>query len=479
MLIIKLNREDKTPLFLQVVQQLITMINHTVLKPGERLPSSRKFARQLGVNRNTIYRAYEELYASGYIDSTPGAYSTVRKRPSIVFEKKLAKPPSLPQKQDRQTTGKPPEAPIDFRPLSPDNCLLPTEKLRKCINKVLIDRGESLLQYGEPAGYLPLREILANQLQKHNINISPGQLLITNGIQNGLDLLLKHLATPGTQIVVERPTYGRALQLFRLHNIDIIEVNMTPKGMDLNHLEILLKQHQPKMVYTMPNFHNPTGISTNQAHREKLLQLCEHHNTLLLEDGFEEELKYFGKAPLPLKSMDKKGIVIYLGTFSKVLFPGLRIGWLAANKNLIQAITHIKNICELSGNQLHQAAVAEFCKAGFFDLHLKKLHREYRKRMKTALRDMKLHLPKNMVTHTQPMGGYVIWLTMNHQIPEAPILMQKLVANGVYLTPGSHFFHTTNTLTTFRLSIAHTNETQITEGIKRIGHTLQQLSSFG
>ncbi len=228
----------------------------------------------------------------------------------------------------------------------------------------------------------------------------------------------------------------------------------------------------------MPNFHNPTGITTCQVHRERLLSICEKYRIPLIEDGFVEEMKYFGKAVLPIKSMDKYGIVFYLGTFSKILFPGLRVGWIAADRKCIQKLADITHALNISGNVLSHAALYQFCKSGFYELHLKRIHKIYRKRMQTALKAMKENFSGNFVSYTKPAGGYTIWVQINNKDVSEDELIKHLSLYGVAVSPGKIYFLKKQNIPYFRISIAHQDEKQIERGIKRIGRALQDLGVF-
>jgi GntR family transcriptional regulator/MocR family aminotransferase len=486
MLLVNLDRQSKTPLFKQVYQQLKKMMDQQVLKPGEKLPSSRLFANHLGVNRTTIYRAYEELWSMGYIDSRSGSYSTVRKRAQMAVDQKDENKKQFDWSEVTAPSGRDlatlinerdklpcAEDCINFRPLSPDTYLMPANDFRKCLNQAINDRGAALLQYGDPMGYEPLRDFIATRMRLHGISVTNDQILITNGIQNGLELILKLLSKRGLKIVVETPTYSSAILLFKHYNAEIIGIPVGQKGMDLKKLEPILSAKQPSFVYTIPNFHNPTGITTSQSHRERLLHICEKHNVPIVEDGFEEEMKYFGKVVLPIKSMDHNDIDIYLGTFSKVLFPGLRIGWIIANERLIQQFTALKRISDLSGNDLNQAALELFCRSGQYDLHIKRTHRVYRKRMQAAMKAIREYLPEDKVVYTKPLGGYTIWMTFNIKGKTETELIEYLGSKGIALTPGSYFFPKKDPNLHARISIAHLIEDQIWEGIKRLGEAIK------
>ena len=315
-------------------------------------------------------------------------------------------------------------------------------------------------------------------MQQHSVSISADRILITSGAQNAIELILELMTKPGDAVAFEAPTYSRAIDIFRLHRVKTIEIPMREYGMDLDALERTMAGEPPALIYTIPNFQNPTGITTDQSHRERLLRICETHRVPLVEDGFDEEMKYFGKAVLPIKSMDRHGVVIYIGTFSKVLFPGLRIGWIGAEKACIDRLVSIQRASILSGNHLDQAALDRFCRLGYYDGHIKRMHRVYRKRMQTALRAMRDGFPSGRVTWTQPAGGYTIWVRVEGLGVEEEALVAYLADQGVIVRPGGfHFYDPPADASHFRLSIAHLDESDIEEGMSRLGKALAELDS--
>jgi DNA-binding transcriptional MocR family regulator len=263
-----------------------------------------------------------------------------------------------------------------------------------------------------------------------------------------------------------------AIPLARFCGAELLPIPLRPDGLDLGALAEAFARSRPALLYTVPNFHNPTGITTGQAHREALLALAERHRVPIVEDGFEEEMKYFGKAILPVKSMDQGGIVIYLGTFSKVVFPGLRVGWIAAERECIQRLLAIKRFCTLSGNTLTQAAVHRFLSAGAYEPYLRRVHTAYRRRMLAMLRGLRDNMPAG-VAWTQPAGGYTLWLeVLGRSSREEPELLAILAHNGVHAVPGSTFFPQPPDGLFLRLSIARLTEPEITDGCARLGRAL-------
>lgn len=487
-LLIHIHDTSGKPVFRQIMDQIMELVDSATLKPGTRLPSTRSLATQLGVNRSTVYNAYQELWALGYLESRPGSYSTVRSRPKVVSGQQ--KPASgLFQWHEKLTPGSNalydsyrketdfaeitdhPET-ISFISLEPDSRLFPVDAFRKCLNHVLIANGPRLLRYGIPPGYGPLREFIARRMRLHRISVSADEIMITAGAQHAIELLLKLLADPGDTVVMETPTYSRAMDSFRLGSMKPAAIVMNPDGMDLDELEHLLQHESPAMIYTIPTFHNPTGITTGQPHRERLLNLCERYRIPLVEDGFEEEMKYFGRAVLPIKSMDHRGVVIYLGTFSKVLFPGLRIGWIAADKACIERLMPIQRTSLLSGNLLDQAALDRFCRQGGYDLHVKRMHRIYRNRMVTALKAAETYLPASHVTWTRPSGGYCIWVRLRNLDMDEDQLIRIISDHQVAVSPGSRHFLSMPGNLYFRLSISQLNEAEIETGMSRLGEAL-------
>jgi DNA-binding transcriptional MocR family regulator len=362
---------------------------------------------------------------------------------------------------------------IDLDRLSADPALAPSDELRRCMKSVLVRSGGAALDYSDAAGSRRLREVIAARMCNHGASVSPDEVLITAGAQQALDLLLRYLTSAGDQVVVEAPTYGMAHPLLKLHEVTPIEVPMLEDGMDLDRLRRLLRRgHQrPKLVFTMPNFHNPTGITTDQQHRELLLSLCEEHRIPLVEDGFEEEMKYFGQAVLPVKSMDSQGIVLYVGTFSKVVFPGLRIGWIAAPREAIVRLSDIKHASSIAGNTLAEAAVARFCGSGEFEAYLRRVHRVYRRRMQALLQGLERHMPDG-VMWTRPSGGYTAWVTLKDNNMAGSELLEIIMQRGVKVGPGQRYFAKRPSAIHFRLSIACVPEKQIEIACRLLGGAL-------
>jgi DNA-binding transcriptional MocR family regulator len=315
---------------------------------------------------------------------------------------------------------------------------------------------------------------VAQRLQRHGIAVTPDEILLTNGSQQGIDLLLRMMAAPGRSAAVESPTYDFMLPLLRLNGLKPIEIPLRPDGMDLDVLERTLRGDRPVLVYTMPSFQNPTGVCTSQAHRERLLGLCETHRIPILEDGFEEEMKYTGKVVLPVKSMDRHRIVVYCGTFSKVLFPGVRIGWVAADRDCVERLTAIRRFGECAPSTVLQAAMHEFCRDGSYDRHVSRMHCVFRRRMHATLRALREHIRPEWAQWTEPRGGYLIWLQLKRLPAPAADVDALLASHGVRAALGRFFFSSEKPDRYLRLSISNLSEEEIAEGVNRLARALRE-----
>ncbi len=492
MLLININRNSDIPIFKQVLNQFQNKIDTSILKPGEKLPSTRILSKQLGVNRTTIYKAYQELWALGYIESRSGSYSLVRERRNLKHDVEHIPVHSVdwsvkanpnaekvyqsfgkfnyPFTEDiKKFDG------IDFGRLHPDTRIFPVDEFRKSLNKVIIEKGETILDYGESRGHKPLREYIAHRSSLHGMSVSSDEMLITNGAQNAIDLLLKLLVKPHSRVFVESPTYGMIIPTLTYYNCEIIEIPMRDDGVDLDYIKKELKKGLPIFFYTMPNFHNPTGVTTTQEHREKLISIFEKHGVPIIEDAYEEEMKYFGKVPLPIKAMDFNQLVIYIGSFSKILFPGIRVGWIAADKKCINRLATLKRFSDISSSLPEQAALADFCKQGYYELHIKRIHKIYRKRMILAVQTLEEKIKNKNITWIEPNGGFTIWLTMKNIKVEYEQLNRIFQTYKIRLALGKDFFPYVEKDKHFRLAIASLNEEEIVEGIDKFSRALQEI----
>ncbi|MBI4161929.1 MAG: PLP-dependent aminotransferase family protein [Acidobacteria bacterium] len=484
-----MNRREGPPLYLQIRDAILDGVRSGRIPPGTRLPPTRDLAKRIGVNRTTVCSAYESLQSGGFAVSRVGRGTTIlradspaRARPRAgrrlgIEESRFslgvrglleATPLAAPDlEMDLGTSG------IDFSRLLPDERLFPVLPFRRAVQTVLAREGRDLLQYGPPRGHLPLREILAARLQRQGVAAPAERILVVSGAQQGIDLVFRVLLDPDDVVAVEAPTYSQVLPLLRFHRARAVGIPMTSEGMDLGVLERVLAEYAPKLVYTMPTRQNPTGVTTRSPHRHRLVALAGQHGVPILEDGFEEDGADGNHSPL-LASLDPGGLVILSGTFSKGLFPGLRIGWLClADPEILDAVAAAKSCSDYHTSLLAQAAVAEFCREGRYDAHLRRLGRIFRRRLRVALRALRSEFPRG-VRWTPPDGGHCLWV----ELPEGlsgDDLGREAARQGVRIAPGRAFFPDESGDRFFRISISRVDEKEIREGVARIGRLLAKM----
>jgi DNA-binding transcriptional MocR family regulator len=310
-------------------------------------------------------------------------------------------------------------------------------------------------------------------MRRAGMHLDADDILVVNGAQQGLDLVCRALLDPGDAVAVEAPTYANLLPVLRLHRAEILGIPMTGAGLDLDRLEVILRTRRVKFLYTMPHFQNPTGTTTSLEHRQRLLEITGRHGVIVLEDGYEEDLRWDGDGSPALRALDASGRVCYLGTFSKGLVPGFRIGWLVAERYLLGKLAHLKRTTDYHTSLVLQAALAEFCRRGDYDAHLRRLRRTYRARMIAAAAAFARHMPAG-VHWRVPRGGYCLWVEMPASV-SVDELLARLGRDGVHVTPGRHFFAGEPDCGCFRMSISRTGVEEIETGIAIVGRHLHEL----
>jgi DNA-binding transcriptional MocR family regulator len=353
----------------------------------------------------------------------------------------------------------------------PDSALFPTEAFRHVLNRVVRDEGDVLLQYYPARGYPPLRKYLARYLLRFGVEATPDEILIVNGSQQGFDLMARTFVDPGDFVAVEQPTYPRALQVFRAAGAQMLAVPWAREGPRPDVLERLLDRHTPKLFYCQPNCHNPSGLSITPDTGRRLLAAAARREVPIVEDGFDPSL-YYGRRPAtPLKALDAEGVVIYIGTFSKILFPGLRLGWVVAAPPVIERLVGAKQLADLHTSALLQAAVYRFCERRLLDRHATRVAAEYGHRRTLLVEALRRRMPEG-VTWTEADGGFSLLLTLPSGL-DAATLLPAAIARGVAFTPGRPFFVDGGGERTLRLSFSSVAARRIDEGVRRLADTIK------
>ncbi len=361
---------------------------------------------------------------------------------------------------------------------SPD--CFPTEEIAAAAERVLIEKPLAALQYGPTEGYAPLREFIATLMQARGLSIPTDQILTLNGSQQGLDTLGKLLIDPGSLVLVEEPTYMGALQAFRPYQPRFISLPMDDDGLDVSALENILKSgEQPRFLYVVSCFQNPTGITPSPERKRALLEVAAKYGLPILEDDPYGELYYEGTRPPILAAMDVEmhgelRHVVYLSTFSKLLAPGLRVGWVASPKELISKFVHAKQGLDLHTGSLSQAVAYEACRDGLLDRHVPTIRATYHARRDAMLEALDKLMPKQ-VTWTRPRGGMFLWFTLPEQI-DAAALLEASLEQKVAFVPGESFHANGGGMNTMRLNFSHPTLQRITEGVGRLARSIAELA---
>ncbi|AIF69375.1 aminotransferase [Palaeococcus pacificus DY20341] len=354
----------------------------------------------------------------------------------------------------------------------------PKDLITKLAQKAIEEHGNAALQYGTTKGYTPLRLEIAEMLRKrYGIPISKVDIMITAGSQQGLDLIGRVFINPGDIIVVEAPTYLAALQSFRYYDPQFIQIPLDDEGMRIDLLEEKLKElkaqgKKVKLVYTIPTFQNPGGVTMSKERRKRLLELASEYDFLIIEDGPYNELRYRGEEIPPIKYWDEEGRVIYLGTFSKIFAPGFRVAWIAAEPHFIRKLEIAKQGIDLCTNVFGQVIAAEYLKGGYLDKHIEKIRAFYKPKLEIMLDALEKYMPEG-VKWTKPDGGMFVWVTVPEGI-DTKEMFEKAVAKGVAYVPGEAFFADRGVKNTMRLNFTYVEDEKIVEGIKRLAEALKE-----
>jgi GntR family transcriptional regulator/MocR family aminotransferase len=441
-----LDRSSQTPLWRQIESWIRARIQDGSLATSTRLPSTRVLARDLAVSRITVSNAYAALEADGLLLSRPGSGTFVASTASVgpapqrradhwpMWQRDLSgrrRPSSATEEHVR-----PPDL-VSFTGVG-DHQLYPIKGLATTINEVIRRDGTAALDYGPlDAGHDPLRQTVARILASQGVHAHPDQVLITSGSQQALALACLTLLRPGDAVLTEQPTYDLALELFRDLELEIIGVPVDADGMVVESAEPLLQQCHPRLIYTIPNFQNPTGTCLAGERRHQLLELADRYNVPIIEDDFVGDLRYDGRAQPAIKALDRMGQVLYIGTFSKLLMPGIRVGYLVAEGPILDRLIDKKRAHDLMTSPLMQRVVNRYVTVGRYQTHVRRSIRTLRARRDTMLAAVERYLPGAVTS--APRGGLFVWL----ELPE-PISTTELLPRarrfGVEYAPGERFF---------------------------------------
>lgn len=353
--------------------------------------------------------------------------------------------------------------------------LFPLEELKKVDVEILSKEGQLAVQYGTTEGYLPLREKIAARMKKaFQVDCTPEEIVITSGSQQGLSLLAQIFLNKDDVILVESPTYLGAINAFKLCDPKFVEVPTDEKGIIPEELEKILAEYgdRVRLMYVIPEFQNPTGITWPMERRKAFMDIVNKYDFPVIEDDPYGELRYDGDVVPSLKSMDTKGNIIFLGSFSKIFMPGLRVAWMVADPVIIDKVVKLKQAVDLQSSSFAQRQASYFIDMFDLDAHVEKIKDLYGKRRTLMYDSMKEYFPEG-VTFTYPEGGLFTWVTLPENM-DAKEIMPKVLEKNVAYVPGGPFYPNGGNANHFRLNYSNMPEDRIVEGIKRLGAVLKE-----
>lgn len=365
---------------------------------------------------------------------------------------------------------------ISFAGGFPDSAMFDVDGIREASMKALAEEPGGALQYGATEGYNPLREQLAAFMGSKGVQVAADGLIVTTGSQQALDLIGKTLVDPGAKVIVEAPTFLATIQCFRLYGAQVIGAPIDAQGVQVDRLEQLIAEHKPRFVYLIPTFGNPSGATLSLERRKRVLELAVKMQTVVIEDDPYGDL-YFGEAPPPsllaltAQVPGSRDWLVHCGSLSKVLSPGLRVGWMIAPAALLARATMCKQFSDAHTSTFAQATAAQYLKAGRMPATLAHVREVYAERAKTMGECLKQELG-DAISFTQPGGGLFFWARLTGaggKLNDANELAKRAIEKGVAFVPGAPFFATNPDVSTLRLSFATVGVDKIREGVERLG----------
>lgn len=479
-----LDREKRIPLFRQIANSIADDIRRGRLRPGALLPGSRTLARSLGVQRLTVVAAFDELVAEGWIVSRPAR--------GMVVSPEMPDPPAPRRSRPQSPEGSgiaahvgfvlPAPPPLDlpynvprggllFAPNRPDVRLIPHDLIGRAYRRA-IRRGRGvLLSYGRPQGHQPLREAIAAMLSStRGIAASADDVCITRGSQMGIALLARALVRPGDVVAVEELSYRPAIEAFKLQGATIVPIAIDAQGVKLEPLERLARDGSLRAVYLTPHHQFPTTVTLSASRRLGLLDLAAKAGFAVIEEDYDHEFHYDGRPVLPLASADRSGVVTYVGTFSKVLAPALRIGYVVAPGPVLASVAAHRLYLDVQGDRVLEHALAELIDDGEVQRHVRRVRREYAARRDVLVDALRTTLG-DALTFTVPAGGIGLWVRAADGLD-----MERWAArarqHGVVIVTAKSFALNRKPRPFARLGFASLDRTELVNGVRRLADAL-------
>lgn len=484
--IIQLQRETRVPLYLQISNQVIKNINLGVMKMGLKLPGSRRLAELLSVSRRTVGLAYEELEAQGWLEIKPnqGAFISseiplTRQRPLSLAHKDMPNVKTgfaLNDKLDFLAYYTPPQLQdiqYVFDTGYPDVRLAPLKELSQAMSRILGGKRDWKTMNYSPDfnGHLHLRQEVVKYLaETRGININIDNLMITRGSLMAFSNIFQVLLSPGDKVVVGDVSFKVANNIIRIAQGELLTVPGDDQGIDVDAIEKLCQKQSIRAVFVMPHHHHPTTVSLSAARRMKLLLLAAQYHFAIIEDDYDYDFHYASSPLLPMASSDYKGVVIYVGSFSKTVAPGLRIGFMVAPVDFIREVSRLSRFMDCHGNTSLEKALALLFKEGIIRRHLKKALKEYRQRRDLFCDLLQQELGDSLSFHT-PEGGLAAWVKFREDLPVMDI-RERAQQKGLLISKSVFSDSTGTPINAIRMGFASLNQEELPEAVALLKETI-------
>jgi 2-aminoadipate transaminase len=460
---LQVDSEDDTPLYQQLFEQIRASIASGKMERGERLPPTRELAGLIGLSRDTVASAYEMLESQGLIKGYVGRGSFVEGVPAeaarLDWEALVPADESAPA---------PATASISFSASRPSEMLFPLDEFRVTCREVIdSDEAVQILQLGPASGYGPLRRYLMSEARSRGVAGPDDDILITSGCQQAFDLLQRVLASHGETVVIEDPVYPGLRNVFQRGGARVIGVAVGEEGIEAGALARVLEKEHPRLVVLTPNFQNPTGTTISGDARRAILEMARRSGTIVVENDLYGSLRYHGTEIPSLKNLDTSGSTILLGSFSKIAFPGLRVGWAIGPRHVIARLTEAKQSSDLHSDQLSQAVLLRFAESGRLEAHHRKMLKAGAERLAACVLGCERSLPEG-ARFTRPEGGMNVWVTLPAPLDAAELATRAEHENVSYL-PGRYFAVSRPQTRGLRLSFAGLTPEHIRYGLQVLG----------
>ena len=473
-----LNQDE--PIYEQIQKHIEKAIENGALIKDSKLPSTREVSKVLGVSRNTVLVAYENLESRDFIYSVKGKGSFVKKSVTSKLEEtrlewkgrindyaKVCNEMDIVKTEYRYEKGM-----ISFKSIAPDGGLFDVEEFKRAFLEIIALEGEKILNYGYAQGYRGLIQFLLEYMENKGVDVQGKDILITNGFTEALDILLSTYTQPKDTILCEVPTHHTAIKMMKAYGLNIVGVPLDEEGVMLEPLERAIKEHQPKWFYITPSYQNPTGIVMSGERREKIVRLLGKYHIPCIEDGFNEELLYSSSHVRPLIALaGASNHIVYLGSLSKILFPGLRLGWIMADRGVIDTLESVKRTKNIHTSFIDQGIFAQYMCSGSFERYVKKVRKNYKDKYHFIMTEIEKTLPYEQIWGE---GGLYIYIDLDKRI-DTRILLDRCYKRGVLFMPGDIFYPDGRKTHSIRLGFARLTEAEIKQGLKIIQEEMKKL----